>query len=81
MKYVYSGIECICSSNNVHIINSFEVTKIKSMIIILKNLRKEFPYIKVVHNRSLFSLINEWRAHNLLYNLGLFKSKTKDVDS
>lgn len=80
MKYIYSGIECICSSDNVHIIDSFEVTKIKSMIIVIKKLRNEFPRISVVHDRSIFSLIIEWRAHNLLYDFGLFKSRTKDVD-
>ncbi len=30
--------------------------------------------------RSNMSLINEWRVHNLLYDLHLFRKHTKDVD-
>lgn len=59
MKYIYSGVECICSSNNVHITDSFEVTEIRSMIIVIKKLRNELPRITIVHERSIFSLINE----------------------
>lgn len=50
------------------------------MIIVIKKLRNEFPRITVIHDRSIFSLIIEWRAHNLLYDLGMYKSRTKDVD-
>ena len=32
-----------------------------------------------VWSRGMKSLCREWAVHNLLYNLGLFKSKTKDV--
>ena len=33
-----------------------------------------------VLKRTAKSLINEWFAHNVLYNLHLFRSHTKDVD-
>lgn len=31
-------------------------------------------------NRSIQSYVEEWFAHNWLYNLGLFKSHTRDTD-
>lgn len=33
-----------------------------------------------IHKRSMFSIIIEWRAHNLLYDLHIYRSRTKDVD-
>lgn len=31
-------------------------------------------------NRKWQSLLNEWKAHNILFQLGLFKSHTRSVD-
>jgi len=31
-------------------------------------------------NRSIESYVAEWCAHNFLYEIGLFRSHTKDVD-
>ena len=28
----------------------------------------------------MYSLINEWRSHNLLYDLHIYRDRTKDVD-
>lgn len=33
-----------------------------------------------IHNRSVSSMVNEWRVHNLIYSLGIFKDRTKSVD-
>lgn len=30
--------------------------------------------------RSVRSLLNEWKGHNILYYMGLFRDHTKDVD-
>ena len=30
--------------------------------------------------RSINSYVREWKGHNKLYNLHLFRSRTKDVD-
>lgn len=32
----------------------------------IKNQLKHRPN-NIIHKRSLFSMVNEWRAHNLLY--------------
>ena len=33
-----------------------------------------------VNKRDIHNMINEWRAHNLLYSLGIMKDRTKSVD-
>lgn len=57
--------------DNICIFDSYKIKTIKDMKAILKNLDID---------RSLFSLINEWRSHNLIYALGLFRNRTKDVN-
>lgn len=61
-------------TNNIKIIDSYLVTDKKRMIEYLDQL----PLEKV--NRSFKSCLNEWIAHNRLYNLGLFKNHTSDCD-
>ena len=31
-------------------------------------------------NRSYVSILREWKAHNAMYNLGVARNRTKDVD-
>ena len=33
-----------------------------------------------IHKRGIWSMTHEWRAHNLLYSLGIKRDRTKDVD-
>lgn len=61
-------------TNNIKIVDSYLVTDKKRMIEYLKQL----PLEKV--DRSFKSCLNEWIAHNRLYNLGLFKNHTSDCD-
>lgn len=61
-------------THNIKIVDSYLVTDKKRMIEYLNQL----PLEKV--NRSLKSCLNEWIAHNRLYNLGLFKNHTSDCD-
>ena len=35
---------------------------------------------RIVYIRSNFSMINEWRVHNLLYDLHYKRERTADVD-
>ena len=46
----------------------------------LEELREEVPSDMAVNQRSLPSLVAEWRAHNFFYSLHVFRSRTKDVD-
>lgn len=66
------------TKNNLHIVDSCQVSK--------KNFGRTLTSIKNFHpksdvwKRSDKSLKREWAVHNFSYSLGLFRSRTKDVD-
>lgn len=69
------------TKNCLSIFDSYKVTKEKDMITFLTQIRYENPYKQyIIWRRSIQSLVNEWKAHNLLYNLHLFRSHTQTVD-
>lgn len=68
------------SNDNINIHCSYDVTSIKDMKEVIKHVYYKYICKADNHNRTMFNLLNEWRAHNLLYTLGLFRSHTKDVD-
>ena len=68
--------------NNIHITDSYKLNK-KQIYQFLKELRLDERYSMQdtpLDHRSDKSLVREWITHNNLYKLGLFKSRTKDVD-
>ena len=69
------------SKNNIHIENSCEVKTRNDMQLVLNDIRAHhsLEYCEVL-KRTDKSLINEWRTHNIFYNLHLFRTHTKDVD-
>lgn len=68
-------------SFNTRIYNSYQISKISDMKKILLYIREKYSIPSLSHNqRSLFGMICEWRAHNLLYKLGIAKERTKHVD-
>lgn len=71
-------MEISVSSNNIHINDSYKIKSKKDMLSIINKIRK--TYQSDVLNRTDKSLLNEWGAHNLCYNLHLFRSHTADVD-
>ena len=78
IKIVQIGSVTIQYDNeDVRIVNSYKVENSKDMIRILKLFKLRTGYQS---KRSLKSWIKEWKAHNRLYKLGLFKSHTKDCD-
>lgn len=70
------GVEIQYDKNNVRIIDSHKVKE--------KNMRNilEWFLIKTCYKsrRSLDSWLKEWKAHNRLYKLGLYRSHTIDCD-
>lgn len=64
-------------AGNVRIVDSWKVETEVFMEYILKEFIKETGYES---RRSIKSWIREWKAHNRLYRLGLFRSHTKDTD-
>ena len=71
---------CTVNEYNVHIENSFCVTKRKDMKNILTQIRKDAEMIGITYKRSNREWIAEWRAHNLLYELDIEKVRTGSVD-
>lgn len=69
------------SENNTSIINSYKIKSIKDMKEILNTIRLEVTNSNMaINKRRLYSMINEWRAHNLLYSFGIQRDRTKTVD-
>lgn len=66
------------TENNVHIEDSCTVGK-KDMEGALLAIQIAHPEL-AVWQRSIKSLKREWATHNLCYMLGLWRSRTKDVD-
>lgn len=71
------GVTIKYDRKGVSIINSYQVTNKKDMIIILRLFQLRTYYKS---RRTLKSWIKEWIAHNRLYKLGLFRSHAKDCD-
>lgn len=67
------------TKDNLHIEDSYKVRK-KEMGVILEHIKMTATTPSLVWNRTMFSLRMEWAVHNALYALGLFRSRTKDVD-
>ena len=65
-------------NGKIHITDSFKALK-DDILDIIKELREKYPINEVLNNRTDESLRWEWLAHNLLYKLGLFKARTKDL--
>lgn len=68
------------TKENTHIEDSHQIKLRKSMeneIDWIKCYRKALKYPVT---RTTNSYIREWKGHNRLYNLGLFKERTKHVD-
>ena len=65
------------SESNTHVEDSYQYTdyNLNVMTIIRERHLQSLPV-----TRTFDSYVREWRGHNRLYNLGLFRSHTKDVD-
>lgn len=47
---------------------------------ILELIKAEASAEMAINKRNIFSMIYEWRTHNLLYTLGIAKDRTGSVD-
>ena len=65
------------TENNTHVEDSYLANDIKFEVgsIIRERYLQFLPV-----TRSFESYVREWKGHNRLYKLGLFRSHTKDVD-
>ena len=71
------GVKIQYNNKNVRILNSYKITDVKYMETILEEFKKKTNFKS---KRSLKSWIKEWKSHNRLYKLGLFKKHTIDCD-
>lgn len=66
---------------NTHIEDSYRIKSKKDMRNVLELIRLQTDGRGLAINRlSLRRQVREWRAHNLLYALGIARKRTKDVD-
>ena len=72
-----SGVKIQYTKEIVRIVDSTKVKKTSDMLEILRVFRYWIGYGS---KRSLKSWVKEWKAHNRLYRLGLFRSHTRDCD-
>lgn len=68
---IYSIDEVNCRIVNSHLIRSKEIMTDFCEHVLPDHFKKA---------RSIASYVVEWRAHNLLYDLHLFRSHTQDTD-
>lgn len=62
---------------NIKLVDSWFIEDRSMQKQILQELLDDYEWFRA---RSLRSYLREWRAHNRLYQLGLFKERTKDTD-
>lgn len=61
------------------IMDSYQITSAHDMHRIIEALREGSLPFNAVWTRTEKSLVRAWRAKNLLYSLGLFRSKTRSI--
>ena len=74
------SLNAIVTQENTHICDSCMIHSKKEMTDYLTHLRDTYSADMSINQRSLHSLVAEWRSHNLFYDLHVFRSRTHDVD-
>lgn len=80
LRYKDKALKINIEKDNTCIIDSYQIKTSKDMKTILYLIRYEAPSDYAINIRSIKGMIKEWRAHNLLYSLGILKDRTGSVD-
>lgn len=72
--------KAILTEENTHIVDSCEVKSKEEIMDYLTQLRGKTSLEMSINQRSMESLVDEWRAHNLFQGLHVFRCRTYDVD-
>ena len=80
LNYNNQVINYTITAKNVHIENSYKIRKKADMNAIVKLIRAEAQKKGYKYKRSNSSWVTEWRAHNYMYDKGMSRSRTADVD-
>lgn len=72
------SIKLNISTDNVEIVDSYKITRVNHMLDVIN-------YIKTINStaiskRKTLSMLSEWRAHNLLYSMGIERERTMHCD-
>lgn len=67
-------------SFNIHIEDSYKITKFKDMDKIISELRQVAASTDAMQHRTDSSIKAEWWLHNVCYRLGILRSSAKDID-
>ena len=78
MKIVIGNTFIDISPKNIHIHDSYKIKKEAGMNFILDRILELDD--SILKTRSRKSIIREWKAHNICYNLGLFKKSAQHTD-
>lgn len=71
------GVNIEYNSANVRILDPYKIKSKTFMELILEIFKIRTGFVS---KRSVNSWVREWKAHNRLYKLGLFKEHTIDCD-
>lgn len=77
LNYSNKNITYYANDDVWSIVDSYEIKDKKSMEDILKLINKNNDMLS---ERSIEDMIDEWRVHNMLYTLHLWRSHTQTVD-
>lgn len=80
VKYGKLVVSFSATKNNIHIVNSYNITKKADMNAIVKLIRAEAKKLGYTYKRSNSSWVTEWRAHNYMYDKGMERARTASVD-
>lgn len=80
VKYGKYEISFSATKHNVHIVNSYQITKKADMNAIVTLIRAEAKKLGFAYKRSNSSWVTEWRAHNYMYDKGMQRARTASVD-
>ena len=78
IQFVVHDLIVQVSSNNIKIIDSYKLNNKKEMKAVIEKILSKVPIY--IRTRSVDALVREWRSHNILYKLGLFRTHTADCD-
>ena len=73
-------IQAEYNSSNIHIFNSYKIKRKRDMKRILMLIKCASFNRGIFYSRKEKSWIREWKAHNILYKLGIKKERTSSVD-
>lgn len=79
-----TAVDVAVHETYIHIWESYKITSKKEMLSLLYIIKDKFSDNKYsewyVQKGDITDMIDEWRAHNLLYNLHIKRAQTADSD-